>query len=297
MIPAGWVSKLSERSILVRMYRVLHYAYIRLGLRSRSLGKMNSLLLRYLKSDAVVIDGHKLFLDPDDSMRLSTRGYYEPFITELVKRNVNKGDVVLDIGAHVGYYTLLLARLVGEQGKVYAFEPDPKNFALLKKNVETNGYKNVIAEQRAVSENAGKAMLHIGGRSAHHSLLRNKYSSDRSVEVASVRLDDCIKGKVNFIKIDVEGAEYFAFNGMKSIFRRNKGLMMITEMVPLFLDHLHITPAQFVRLLTDYGLRLYLIDEEKKKLMPFTLSMLRSYDPNRKVNLNLLCTKRPLGVL
>src|SRR3989344_4015284 len=280
----------TAKKVLLSLYRPAHRLMTTHGVRLPILDRINTTFIKHLKSDVVVIDGHKLFLDADDSMRLSTRGYYEPFITEIVKKNIKKGDVVLDIGAHIGYYTLLFARLVGEKGKVYAFEPDPENFALLKKNVEVNGYRNVVLEQKAVSDNPGTVKLHLGGRSAHHSIYKNMYSCNRSVDVKSVRLDDYID-TVNFIKIDVEGAEYSAFKGMQSILRKNKKLRMITEMVPLFLKNIGVTPSEFVQLLTDTGLSLYLIDEEQNKIVPFELKMLSSYNPSRKVNINLFCSK------
>ena len=89
-------------------------------------------------------------------MRLSTRGYYEPFITAFVKDMIKEGDIVIDIGAHIGYYTLLFSKLVGKTGKVFAFEAHPDNFTLLKQNVETNGYTNVVVENKAVSNYNGK---------------------------------------------------------------------------------------------------------------------------------------------
>ena len=99
-----------------------------------------SFVVSRLRSNVAVVHGHKMFLDPKDSLRLSIFGVYEPFETDLVQHEVGEGDVVLDIGANIGYYTLIFARIVGEGGKVFAFEPDPDNFALLKKNVEASGY-------------------------------------------------------------------------------------------------------------------------------------------------------------
>lgn len=111
---------------------------------------INSFIISHLKSNFAEVQGHKMFLDSKDSLRLSIHGIYEPLETELAKKEVKKGNVVLDIGANIGYYTLIFAKLVGEDGKVFAFEPDPTNFALLKKNVEMNGYKNVMFVQKAV---------------------------------------------------------------------------------------------------------------------------------------------------
>jgi protein-L-isoaspartate O-methyltransferase len=80
--------------------------------------------------------GHKMLLHSLEkdiwvSGMLAKGMAYEPFETQWIEYFVRPGDVVLDVGAHIGYYTLLLSRLVGDQGRVYAFEPDPSNFALL----------------------------------------------------------------------------------------------------------------------------------------------------------------------
>lgn len=79
-----------------------------------------------------------MFLEATDCLGLLTHEIHEPLMTEIIKRETKEGDVVLDIGAHIGYYTLMFARLVGKEGKVFAFEPDPDNFTLLKKNIEIN---------------------------------------------------------------------------------------------------------------------------------------------------------------
>jgi len=71
-------------------------------------------------------------------------GFFEKYETKLFKKSIKRGMVVLDIGANIGYYTLLAARLVGDEGKVFAFEPDPYNYSLLRKNIEANRYNNVI---------------------------------------------------------------------------------------------------------------------------------------------------------
>jgi len=108
------------------------------------------------------VDGNKMFLDPkDDSLGLSINDIYEPFITDFFKSEIKKGDVVFDIGANIGYFTLIFAKLVGENGKVFAFEPSPDVFAILQKNVEINGYKNIVLSQKAVSSKTEKIKLYL----------------------------------------------------------------------------------------------------------------------------------------
>jgi len=135
--------------------------------------------LRYrVKSDFVEIEGHKMFLDSFDSLKLSINKSYEEFETEVTKKIVNDGDVVLDIGANIGYYTLIFAKLVGKNGKVYAFEPEPNNLAILKKNIEINGYKNIEVIDKVVSNKNGTVKLYISEQNkGHHSICekRNQY--------------------------------------------------------------------------------------------------------------------------
>src|SRR5207244_3754027 len=102
-------------------------------------------LLAKLDEGLVDVQGHKMLLDPIDTLGLSVRDVWEPLETKVVQNEVRRGSVVLDIGAHIGYYTLLMARLVGPQGRVFAFEPNPANYDLLRRNIQINSYRNVTA--------------------------------------------------------------------------------------------------------------------------------------------------------
>ena len=118
-------------------------------------------IISLLRSNFAEIQGHKMFLDSKDSLGLSINKIYEPFETDFVQKEIKRGDVVLDIGANIGYYTLILAKCVGKEGKVFAFEPEPNNFSLLKKNIQINGYKNVVLVQKAVSNKNEKLMMYL----------------------------------------------------------------------------------------------------------------------------------------
>ncbi len=88
---------------------------------------------RLVRPRVVTVQGQQMWLDDKDTLELATREIYEPMETGIFLKDVRTGGVVLDIGANIGYYTLIAARLVGPAGRVYAFEPDPENFKLLKK--------------------------------------------------------------------------------------------------------------------------------------------------------------------
>jgi hypothetical protein len=108
--------------------------------------RIHSFFYWHIKPTGIVlidVQGSKMYVDSSDigvAPFLLEWGFYEKYETALFKRLVKKGMVVVDIGANIGYYTLLAAHLVGDKGKVFAFEPDPNNYDLLCKNIEVNGY-------------------------------------------------------------------------------------------------------------------------------------------------------------
>src|SRR5439155_20225707 len=100
--------------------------------RETSIGRLNPVpiadryLFPFLKPESAVVDGHRLLLDEKDSLRLSLYPY-EPRVASVVKQEVRPGQTVLDVGANLGYYTLLFARAVGVSGRLYALEPVEDN--------------------------------------------------------------------------------------------------------------------------------------------------------------------------
>ena len=129
-----------------------------------------------IREEFVEINGQKLFLDKEDSLMLSIKHHeHEQLTVEYFKKIIKKGDIVLDLGANIGYYTLIFAKLVGEVGHVFAFEPDPSNFELLSKNVKENKHENVTLIQKAVSDKNEKIKLYVSKRDlASHRIFDSK---------------------------------------------------------------------------------------------------------------------------
>lgn len=254
---------------------------------------INNFIISYLKSNFAEVQGHKMFLDSKDSLYLSINGVYEPFETELVKKEIRKGDVVLDIGANIGYYTLIFAKLVSEEGKVFAFEPDPTNFALLKKNIEINEYKNVILVQKAVSNKTGKIRLYLSEDNKADHRIYDSHDGRQSIEIESIRLDDYFKNydrKIAFIKMDIEGAEGGALQGMTNLLKENKNVKIATEFWPIGVKKFGMEPEEYLKLLLKHNFKLYHINEQEKKIEPANISeLLETYTLEKENFTNLLC--------
>ncbi|MBW8049692.1 MAG: FkbM family methyltransferase [Cytophagales bacterium] len=249
-----------------------------------------------LKSDFVQIHGHKMYLDYKDSLNLSIRGSHEPFTTEFVKTQINKNDIVIDLGANIGYYTLIFARCVGEGGVVFAFEPDPDNFQLLVKNVKVNGYHNVILINKAVSNYTGKIKLYLSEDNYGDHRIYKPLERRKSIEIESIRLDDYFKDKnieINFIKMDIQGAEYGAIQGMSSILKKYEKIKMITEFWPIGLQQTDIEPEDYINLLHKTGFKVFCVDEQKKQVKHFDITeLLERFISSKEKFANLLCIKK-----
>lgn len=240
--------------------------------------------------------GHTMYLDPTDevvSPMLLRDGCYEPFETEVIKSVVKPGDVVVDLGANVGYFTLLLARLVGETGKVIAFEPDPHNFGLLRKNIRANGYRNVVLHQQAVGQRSGTQKLFLCEKNRGDHRLYDSQDGRATVDVSVTTIDQALgKGqRVDFIKMDIQGCEPGALQGMQETLRHNPGVKMITEFWPEGLSRYGVEPEDYWRQLTRCGFHLWHMDGENQQVVAMTAAQaLAAYTVERQNYANFFCT-------
>ena len=148
---------------------------------------------------------------------------------EFCKREIKKGDTVIDAGANIGYFTLFFSKLVGEEGKVIAFEPDPINFDILKKNIEQNRITNVELVKKGISNKNESMKLYKSAVSGGHSLIKNEWGKEFTT-IQTVTLDDYFNDqKIDLIKIDVEGFELEVIDGGTKLFKNNNKIKIISE--------------------------------------------------------------------
>jgi len=248
---------------------------------------VHDFLVRHLwpYQNTIEIQGSKMYVnvyDKDPSMRRTFQSYaicreWEQSTTKIFREVIKEGETVVDLGANIGYFTLLAASLVGKKGKVYSFEPEPRNYNYLLKNIELNGYDNVFAFQKAVSDETGKTKLYICPYdTGHHTINQNggikKCKSDfidyenEFVEVEKIALDDFFKEieqPINVIKMDIEGAEMLALSGMDRIINENENIKMFIEFFPLLIREMGGSPEGFIRrLLNDYRFSIFVIPDD-----------------------------------
>lgn len=261
-------------SILPSIYRRVYHRFEGHNLRRfKIIRELNKKIQSKLKSDFAIVQGSKMYLGKNDNYNLSIYGVYEPRETELVKNEIKKGNTVIDIGASIGYYTLLFSQLVGETGKVFGFESSHLRFPILKKNVILNGYANIILENKAVSNTNGEAVI-FGEQSKTITL--NNYFQNKDK-------------RIDFIKMDVEGHEKHVFEGMTDILAENHNLKILFEYHPQTLAEYNTNPRDLLELVESAGFKMYDILQNNK--LVGSDELFSSYPNKINTSTNILCLR------
>lgn len=192
------------------------------------------------------------------SLRNFATGLYERDLTRLLPEIVRKHMSVVDVGASVGYYSLMASRLVGEQGHVYSFEPDSKGFGYLSWNIKLNELSNIVAVHKAVSDRVGNSSFVPGGfERGFLSMMDTNVPPPERVSTTSL---DAFFGDrqwpaVDLIKLDIEGAEALALRGMPGLVVRNQRMILIIECNRLALRRSGTSWAHITYLVREMGFR------------------------------------------
>jgi len=189
---------------------------------------------------------------------LRKRSIYEAAETAIIKRELKGGQAFVDIGAHIGYYTLLASSLVGETGVVFAFEPSPENFGVLKNNLHAAGCRNVFPINEAVSKRTGAADLYLNPKNTGDNRLFHPGLPWQKIRVKTIRLDDfflAYGGRLDFIKCDAQGHELSILYGGFETLRRFPNVKMLMEYFPLGIKQNGDEPATLLDELRDFGFK------------------------------------------
>ena len=203
-------------------------ALVRAYMSSLEFSRRAETLLSHHVSDRMSLvsaKGFSIYVQEDDTSvgQHVKQGEYEPHVTAVFRQMLRPGMHVLDIGANIGYYTMLSASLVGPGGSVTAIEPNPASAKLLEASRRANSFDNVVVIQVAAGRELGLLTLHGSyGNVMTSAAPEGAAALINSTTVPTFRVDDLIPRdkKIDFVKIDVEGAEYNALLGASELIKR-----------------------------------------------------------------------------
>lgn len=233
--------------------------------------KVVNWILLFIIPDKILLSfGLMLFLNKKDPVVSGAiaLGVYENFETVLLQKEIHEGMTVIDMGANIGYYTVMFAHLVGPSGKVIAFEPDEQNGEVLKKNIIANKFRNVSYVNKALSDRTGFVKLYISEENRGDNRIYDTKEGREWIEVEMISLDDYLpkETKVDLIKIDVQGVEALILNGMEKSISRSDKMIIFTEFWPDGIRKTGESPEEFLKKLVGFGFSLYNINTKEKKL-------------------------------
>lgn len=247
---------------------------------------------RFVSPNPTNIEAHVMFYPPGDTSLISQLrlGIFEPEVKKTIIQLLRPGMTMIDAGANIGYFTLLAARAVGPQGHVYAFEPVPSTVELLKKNVEVNGYSDrVTVMPKAITDKGSQVRIFWNDGDSTSSNMFGIGREKNFVETEGVSLDEFFSNQgwppIHVIKMDLEGAEKLALDGMRGLSHKNPGLKLIVE-VNLVCSVEELTDALFA-----CGFSRFCVLEHSSRIVNI-LEYLRRIAPQIQTQqspVNLLC--------
>ena len=234
---------------------------------------------------AISVDGFTMGVPAEEwgfAMFLSHAGYFEHgselFFESLLKPNMR----VIDLGANLGIYTL---RALRKKCMVFAYEPTPRTFDLLRQNIKASGFAEsgrIQAYQMAVSDQCGTINFYENPSMCGHNSIYGE-SGQQPIEVSVTTLDSQLDTlqRIDLVKMDIEGAEYHALLGMRELIRRNPDLQIIMEFAPEHIRRAGREPEALLALIHELGFTVYLINEVSAQAEPVKdEELLQAYSVN-----------------
>ncbi|MGI8678596.1 MAG: FkbM family methyltransferase [Jatrophihabitans sp.] len=205
------------------------------------------------------IDGFRIFVDARDhavARALISDGTWQRAEADVIRRVLAPGDVAVDVGANVGYLTGIMADAVGRSGRVYAFEPEPTNYAMLQRTIDANGWTQVRHHNVALGRGRSELSLKIDPSNwGNHSLASDADRSGASVTVQVDSLDQLLADadlrRLKLIKVDVQGWEEHVLAGAQAA--HGVKPMLLIEFYPIALREAGSDPREFLHSLYGWG--------------------------------------------
>ena len=250
-------------------------------------------LIRYLRPNPICVEleGFRLLVRLDDwavGARIAVKRRYEPHVTAAMRRALQPGMTVVDIGANIGYYSMLAAHCVGPTGRVIAFEPSETNVTLLRASARLNGFTNIEVHEVAVADQDGSVSFSM--QDSNGGINRGELGVSAQL-VRAVRLDDILPEayEIDVIKIDIEGSEGLAVHGMMQCLRHSRPIVF-SEFTPGGLPRFSgLRGEDYLDLLRKLGYAIRIIENAGHVLPPGTnKDIMRYFKDQRSDHIDLL---------
>ena len=220
--------------------------------------------------------GYTMRLDLEDMVQESIFffGFYERPLATYFLSLLSEGMVFIDVGAHVGQYTLLASKKVGPSGHVYSFEPHPRNFEALSYNVALNRFTNVSLLNAALADSVAECELFVNAanagaknRGTHSLRVQKEWIQSAKIPIKALRLDDVLSDitRLDVLKIDVEGAELLVLKGAQQLLVRFKPVIAFESSEESAASFGHST-TDAKRFLAQLGYRLFRLPAEGRRM-------------------------------
>jgi FkbM family methyltransferase len=254
---------------------------------------------------ALTIDGLRVRIDVRDGVigyALYMQRTWEPEVGRFIDCLDLASGVAVDVGANIGWHTMTLSRAVGASGRVFAFEPDPHNYALLLANLAANHMTNVSPQRTAIGERSGECLLCLNPWNfGDHRVVNGKLGTDlKHISVPMTTLDSALDaiapGTIRLIKVDVQGYDLQVLDGMQETLRRNPAVVLLLEVSGALLKESGASGREYVDRLRALGFDGFEIQEHR--LLPMLAAESYSYmDEHADVNVALSRRADELGVI
>lgn len=224
--------------------------------------------------ELITIEDFKIFAAADDLAvgKCIQQGSYEPDVTNVFRKFVKPGMNVIDLGANIGYFTMLSATLVGATGTVLAVEPNHRNVKLMEASRRVNNFENITIAQVAAGRETGILVLNPSHSNGLTSDLSANINAVLGAEtVPSIRVEALVpqERRIDFIKVDVEGAEFNALFGCYEIIKRDRPVI-VSEFSPDLMPGIsHVTGPEYLKWLADLGYQLGVVEKEDGSISDF----------------------------
>lgn len=243
-------------------------------------------IYKKIELDGVTFD---LKIDPDNGLvdkEIYLNGAYEPKILRIIRKNINKDSICLDIGTNIGQHAIFMS-LVASEGTIYAFEPLKLLVNQINDSINKNNIKNIQVNNFGLSNISGTQNVYLDNLNIGRTTFDIRKEA-ASIEKAEIKIFDEWwedRSRVDFLKMDVEGYEYYALKGMKNMLEKYHPTMLI-EFTPLFYKKMDIRSEDILNFIWDLG---YSISDIEYNMTIINKADTSIFLDRVKVQTNIIC--------